>query len=80
MSQHPDLEDRLSRLLGPGTPEVSCEQCFEQIDAYVDHQLADSVVDADAAFPGMRAHLAGCPACAEEHDALVQLVQARTGG
>lgn len=30
--------------------------------------------DADAAAPGMRAHLQGCPACHEDHDSLVALV------
>jgi hypothetical protein len=31
-------------------------------------------VDVEAAIPGLRAHLMGCPACREEHDALVALV------
>jgi hypothetical protein len=30
--------------------------------------------DADAAIPGMRAHLNGCPACAEDHDSLHALI------
>ena len=30
--------------------------------------------DADAAVPGMRAHLQGCPACHEDHDSLAALV------
>ena len=30
--------------------------------------------DADAAFPGLRAHLDGCPACREEHESLRALV------
>jgi predicted anti-sigma-YlaC factor YlaD len=30
--------------------------------------------DADAAVPGLRAHLAGCPACREEFDSLRDLV------
>jgi hypothetical protein len=31
---------------------------------------------ADAAVPGLRAHLAGCPACREEHESLLALVRA----
>jgi anti-sigma factor RsiW len=62
----------LRRLLGPGEPEVSCEVCFAQLDAYVDAEVLGQ--DADAAVPGMRAHLAGCPACADEHDSLKALV------
>ena len=61
----------LRRLLGPGEPEVSCEECFAQLDVYVDAEVLG--LDADAAVPGMRAHLAGCPACADEHDSLKAL-------
>ena len=61
----------LSRLLGPKGPEVSCEVCFERLDEYVDLELAGA--HADAAIPGMRAHLDGCPACREEHESLRDL-------
>ena len=60
--------DRIRRLLGPDGPEVSCETCFEELDRYVELELAGD--DAEAAVPGMRAHLEGCPACAEDHAAL----------
>ena len=64
--------DRLvARLLGPAGPEVTCDVCFEELDHYVELELAGK--DADAAIPGLRAHLAGCPACAEEHDSLLAL-------
>ena len=66
--------DRLARLLGPAEPEVSCETCFEELDRYVELERAG--VDAEAAVPGMRAHLAGCPACAEDHEALHALLEA----
>ena len=62
----------LRRLLGPGEPEVTCEVCFEQLDAYVDAEVLDA--DADAVVPGMRAHLAGCPACSDEHESLKALL------
>jgi hypothetical protein len=61
--------DRLvGRLLGPAGPELSCDQCFEQLDRYVELELSGA--DADAAIPGMRAHLEGCSACAEDHASL----------
>jgi hypothetical protein len=66
--------DRLARLLGPAGPELTCDECFEQLDRYVELELADA--DADAAVPGMHAHLEGCPACREEHDSLVALLTA----
>ena len=61
-------ETTLKRLLGPAEPEVLCDECFEKIDQYVDLELRGA--DADAAIPGLRPHLEGCPACAEEYDSL----------
>jgi hypothetical protein len=74
MSQHAsrDPQKLLARLVGPAGPELTCEQCFDQLDRYVELELAGS--DADAAIPGMRAHLEGCPACAEDRDSLRELL------
>jgi hypothetical protein len=68
------LETILARLLGPGRPELSCEQCFEELDRYVEAELAG--VDPDTAVPGLRAHLEGCPACAEDHASLLTFTRA----
>jgi hypothetical protein len=62
----------LSRLLGPGEPEVTCEVCFDELDRYVELQVRG--LDAEAAVPGMAAHLRGCPACSEEHAGLTALL------
>ena len=59
----------LALLVGAAEPELSCEQCFDQLDRYVELELAG--VDAEARVPGMRAHLHGCPACAEDHESLL---------
>jgi anti-sigma factor RsiW len=67
-----DHRELMSRLLGPSGPEVSCEECFELLDQYVDLELAGA--DADAHLPGMREHLQGCPACHEDHESLRELV------
>ena len=64
----------LDRLLGPDGPEVSCEDCFELLDQYVDLEVDGA--DADARIPGMAAHLQGCPACGEDHDSLLAFVRA----
>jgi hypothetical protein len=66
------LTDLLGGLLGPPGPELTCEECFEHLDRYVEIELSGR--DADAAVPGMQAHLQGCPACAEDHDSLHALV------
>ena len=62
----------LGGLLGPAGPELTCEECFDQLDRYVELELSGR--DADAAAPGMQAHLKGCPACAQDHDSLHALV------
>jgi hypothetical protein len=67
-----ELKQALGRLLGPAGPEVGCEQCFEQLDRYVELELAG--LDADRELRGLRAHLDGCPACREEHESLRALV------
>jgi anti-sigma factor RsiW len=61
-------------LLGPDAPELGCDDCFDQLDQYVDVELAGG--DAEAAVPGMAAHLAGCPACREDHESLRAMVSA----
>jgi hypothetical protein len=67
MTRHED-ERLLRALLGPARPELSCAECFEQLDRYVELELAG--FNADEAVPGMRAHLEGCPACHEDHASL----------
>jgi hypothetical protein len=57
------------RLLGSEGPEIGCEECFRKLDRYVELELAGH--SAEAAVPGMRAHLAGCSACAEERASLL---------
>jgi hypothetical protein len=67
---HPGLE----RLLGPRGTEVSCDECFELLDEYVELELDGRA--ADDRIPGLRAHLDGCPACREEYESLRALVSA----
>ncbi|HEX8082800.1 MAG TPA: hypothetical protein VF529_00830 [Solirubrobacteraceae bacterium] len=63
----------IDRLLGPEEPEVTCEECFELLDEYVELELAGQ--DADRRLPGMRPHLEGCPACREDHESLRDFVR-----
>ncbi len=76
--EHATARRRLiAALLGPGEPELTCEECFEQLDRYVDLEYAGA--DAERSVPGMRAHLAGCPACLEDHASLAAYVADREG-
>jgi hypothetical protein len=65
-------DEVLQRLVGPVGPELSCEQCFEELDRYVELEIAGA--PADAEVPGMRAHLQGCSACDEDHESLLAFV------
>jgi hypothetical protein len=71
-----DRQLLLRRLLGPAGPELTCEQCFDELDRYVDAEVAHDATHADAVVPGMRAHLEGCQACQEDHESLRALVRA----
>ena len=73
-SHRPD--DLVRRLLGPAEPELTCEQCFDELDHYVEVELERGAARADELIPGMRAHLEGCRACDEEHSSLHALVRA----
>jgi hypothetical protein len=68
-----DMRQTLTHLFGPRGPEVGCDECFEQLDHFVELELAGA--DADAALPGLRAHLHGCPACREEHESLLAFLR-----
>ena len=63
-----NTNELLGRLLGPAGPEIGCD---------VDLEVAGE--DADAAVPGLRAHLEGCPACREEHESLLALAREDQG-
>jgi hypothetical protein len=68
-----DFDTTLLRLLGSDESEIGCDECFEQLDRYVELELAGA--PADTLVPGLRAHLVGCPACAEERESLRALLE-----
>ena len=67
-----DPERTIEHLVGPTDPELSCDECFELLDAYVEFELAGGAADAE--MPLMRAHLRGCSACRDDHDSLLALL------
>ena len=68
-------DPRVARFLGPAEPELSCEACFDQLDAFVELELARGHESAAAANPEMVAHLEGCPACREDAESLAALLR-----
>jgi hypothetical protein len=73
--QRTDPSRVLARTLGPNGPELTCEECFAELDRYVELELAGA--DADGSAPGMLAHLDGCPACDEDHSSLLSFLSAK---
>jgi hypothetical protein len=76
MTTEDHRHELLTRLLGPAGPEVSCEDCFELLDEYVELEIAGA--DTDRRVPGLREHLEGCPACREDHESLHDFVLLET--
>lgn len=62
--------ETIASLLADTDPYLSCDECFGRLDEYVERRLAQPGHH-DA---GMDAHLAGCGACAEEAEALRELL------
>ena len=54
-------------------PYLSCDECFDLVDRHVEALRRDPHAPP---VPGMAVHLAGCPACAEEADSLLELLAA----
>jgi NADPH-dependent ferric siderophore reductase len=65
----------VERLTLDTQPWLSCDDCFDLVDAYVEQLLTGDLT----AQPAMRAHLRGCPACAEEAATLAVLAAEDAG-
>jgi hypothetical protein len=66
--------EAVAALLVDTTPWLSCEECFERLDTYVEARLAGAEPDV-----AMEHHLQGCAACAEEAASLQALVLEEPG-
>ena len=62
--------EAIASLLADTSPYLSCDDCFAQLDVYVERRRADAHFE----DPAMAAHLAGCGACAEEAATLQDLL------
>jgi hypothetical protein len=56
--------------------EIDCDECFEQIDRFVEIKLQDK--DAAEAMPLVQDHLNRCGGCREEFEALLDCLRATT--
>ena len=69
-TKRPLTDDTVVRLLLDTDPYLSCDDCFAQLDRYVERLALAPAHDE----PRMRTHLEGCGACAEEAETLLSLV------
>lgn len=76
MSTYPELTpEAAQRLTLDAEPWLSCDDCFDLADRYIDTILSGAELD----VPAMRAHLLGCSACYEEARSLLLLVASEDG-
>lgn len=82
------------KLLGPEGRPLSCEECFVELDRYVERSLAKPPAGFERCAAcnqpedcgrvseclGMAVHLESCPACEEEYASLRDLVLAEQRG
>ena len=52
-------------------PWLSCDECFDRMDTYVERLIAEP----DHTDVAMTTHLNACTACAEEADSLLALIR-----
>lgn len=60
----------LDSLLLDTSPYLSCDECFDQIDTYVEQLTRDS----NHQDLPLQVHLKACGACAEEAETLLELL------
>jgi hypothetical protein len=70
-SREPLSVEAIARLTVPTEPYLSCDECFDRADGYVEALVHGDPPD----DPAMRTHLAACPACAEEVQSLLELAR-----
>ena len=67
------LKQMVRGILATRPDEIGCDECFEQLDRFVDLVLAGK--DAAQAMPLVQDHLDRCRDCREEFEALLIAVQ-----
>ena len=74
-SMDPDVLKKMAQgIMATRPDEIGCEECFKQVDHFVDMVLDGK--DAAAALPLVQDHLSRCHDCREEYEALLAAVRA----
>jgi hypothetical protein len=67
---HQLTDEQARRLVVDTRPWMSCDECFDHLDEYVE----SSPGAAPEWLPAMSAHLSGCQVCREEAESLLLLL------
>jgi hypothetical protein len=74
MNLEPEALKRMVRnVLSTRPDEVGCDECFEQLDRFVEMTLAGK--NAAEAMPLVQDHLTRCRDCREEFEALLEALR-----
>lgn len=74
MSLDPAILKQMVRVvLSTRSDEIGCEECFDQLDRFVEMTLAGK--DAAEALPLVHDHLERCRDCREEFEALLEVLR-----
>ena len=68
------LKNIVRAIAATRTDEVGCEQCFAELDRFVELHLAGK--DADKALPLVKHHLEMCGDCKQEYEVLIEAIRA----
>jgi hypothetical protein len=71
------LASMMKAIFGVEEDEITCDECFEEVDRYVDMLRAGQ--DAASVLPHVKHHLDHCQCCHEELQALITILEAQTG-
>lgn len=71
------LKGMVRNVLTTREDEIGCEECFEEIDRFVEIALAGK--DAAEAMPLVQDHLTRCRDCREEFEALLHALRDLAG-
>lgn len=71
------LNQWLKRIMDTREYELSCSDCFEMLDLYVDLELAG--VDVENKLAPVKEHFHQCKVCQEEYQLLRELASSHTG-
>ncbi|MGF1472590.1 MAG: hypothetical protein ACFB50_12745 [Rubrobacteraceae bacterium] len=74
MLDRDELNKLLRAALETGEDEIDCDDCLQQVDEFVEMELAG--LDAAAAMPLVHNHLQRCGDCREEFEALLVAIRA----